>query len=96
MATSHAAQAPDPRAKQLVRFERLEQAKGRVTHKWVVHSVMSDDYLGQVEWFSPWRRYVFGPASATLYDAKCLRAIADFCEKETKVHKSLRAAEMGE
>jgi len=46
--------------------------------------------LGQVRWYSWWRRYCFFPKSATLYDAACLKEIAGFCERETIKHRQNR------
>jgi len=45
-------------------------------------------YLGKISWFSPWRRYAFDPATgALLFDAKCLRQIADWCADRTEEHR---------
>jgi hypothetical protein len=37
-----------------------------------VSSSHNGDALGEIRWYSPWRRYVFYPNRDTLYDAKCL------------------------
>lgn len=34
--------------------------------------------LGQVKWYSPWRRYCYFPLDSTLYDAKCLFEVEKF------------------
>lgn len=49
--------------------------------------------LGSVKWWAPWRRYTFFPDGDTLYDALCLRRIAEFCETETKARKTARRIE---
>lgn len=33
--------------------------------------------LGRIEWYGPWRRYVFKPQTETLFDATCLTVITD-------------------
>lgn len=57
---------------------------GRVTGAWHVHSLVDGSRLGYVDWRNGWRRYVFNPAMGTIYDAGCLREIADFCEEKTR------------
>lgn len=46
--------------------------------------------LGDVKWYAKWRQYTFFPGPATLYDCKCLREIAEYCEFKTKEHKISR------
>jgi hypothetical protein len=43
--------------------------------------------LGRVKWHGQWRRYAFFPEPGTLFEADCLRAIAAFCEGETRSHR---------
>lgn len=44
--------------------------------------------LGTVKWYGAWRCYAFFPKADTLYEKRCLRDIANFCEKES--HEQLR------
>jgi hypothetical protein len=53
------------------------------TRKWEVTANASDEILGHVSFWGAWRKYVFKPLAATLYDASCLREIADFTETQT-------------
>jgi len=48
--------------------------------------------LGEVRWFGRWRCYAFYPFAGTIYERKCLRDIADFCEKETQRHRERKTA----
>jgi hypothetical protein len=57
---------------------------GKKTRCWEVTVIASDGVLGTVSFWGAWRKYVFKPASQTLYDASCLREIAEFTESETK------------
>jgi hypothetical protein len=63
-----------------------------VTHVWAVNSGLVT--LGDVRWYSHWRRYVFEPDAITalrlVFDASCLRTIADFCEEKTLRHRESR------
>lgn len=45
------------------------------------------DRLGVVKWFGRWRGYAFFPKTGTVFEQKCLRAVADFCERITKDHR---------
>jgi hypothetical protein len=56
--------------------------KGR-TETWEVWSLHDAIHLGQVRWYSRWRRYCFFPSSGTVYDPDYLRSIARFLEEET-------------
>lgn len=40
--------------------------------------------LGHVAWFGRWRKYVFFPSPATVFEQACLREIANFLERETR------------
>lgn len=46
--------------------------------------------LGSVAWYGPWRKYVCHTADA-VFDAGCLREIADFCEQLTEKHKASKS-----
>ena len=55
------------------------------TKVWDVFSGGDSDIgvlLGSVDWYAPWRRYVFEPAFATLFDRNCMMEIVDFIEKQ--------------
>lgn len=43
--------------------------------------------LGHVQWYSPWRRYVFKPEPDMIFDTSCLNHIAEFCFEETTERK---------
>jgi hypothetical protein len=58
------------------------------TNRWRV-ATLAGETLGYVKWWGAWRKYAFFPLASTLYEEKCLRDIAEFCERETK---ALRAS----
>lgn len=72
----------------------LDRAPGRVTDMWQIRS-MGGSVLGVIEWWSPWRRYVFEPSENTLYDVACLREIARFIEDAMASRKRDRAERAG-
>ncbi len=51
-------------------------------------TVLAGNHLGVIHWWNAWRKYVFSPNSATLYDPVCLQEIAEFLEKATADHKA--------
>lgn len=58
------------------------------TKTWEVRSKRTpDDIPGHIFWHGPWRKYVYSSTDA-IYDWKCLRQIANFCEVATKDHLS--------
>ena len=61
------------------------QAKTRV---FSVISRKSLVCIGSIRWYASWRRYTLCPIEGTVFDAGCLRDIADFCELKTSEHKS--------
>lgn len=63
------------------------------TRKWWVRSKANGNHLGQVRWWTSWRRYTFVPHHSSLFDADCLWDIADFLAKETANRKEARAEE---
>lgn len=69
-------------------FSLLDCPKRLRTKRWSVSAKADGACLGVVGWYAPWRRYVYWPRHATLYEEHCLRAIAGFCEAETLKHKS--------
>jgi len=51
--------------------------------------------LGEVRWYAPWRRYVFAPASATVFDAGCLAEIRTFIRDRLRDHANEIARRLG-
>jgi hypothetical protein len=76
------------------KFQASGPSKSGKTLLWTVVTYASKDgdgsftELGIVKWYGAWRKYAFFPAPQTLYEHDCLRQIADFCERETKAHRS--------
>ena len=68
-------------SKKFIKFR--ETTSSLKTRTWLVFS-MSDQRLGTIFWHSSWRRYCFSPPLYTVFDASCLRDIAEFCEARTE------------
>lgn len=72
-----------------VGFVEQQQDAKLVTKRWRATSA-SGDPLGWIQWYSPWRRYVFFPKPDTLYDASCLLDIGAFCKNQTVLRQEER------
>lgn len=59
----------------LLRLEFREVQSHAKTRKVTVHSITWGSYLGEIRWYSPWRRYVFYPGANTLFDTNCMTMI---------------------
>lgn len=60
------------------------------TSIWEVITLDDSQMLGSVRWFGRWRKYSFFPYNNTVYEVKCLRDIANFCEDKTLEHNRMR------
>lgn len=67
-------------------FRDSGQSKSGKTKIWDVCS-RTNQILGLIFWYAPWRKYVFGPENGTVFDEKCLIDIAGFCQEKTREHK---------
>jgi len=72
--------------KSFLKFEN----KGTITGKTSLWDVCSLDgcVIGRVKWYNSWRRYCFMPGEGTVFDAGCLREIAQFIEGEMAQRKT--------
>ena len=57
------------------------------TFVWVVRAKQDDAELGEIRWFGRWRGYAFFPRAETLYEATCLRDIAEFIEVQMRARR---------
>ena len=53
-------------------------------------------YLGEIMWWGAWRQYCFFPDGETLYERKCLRAIAEFIDSLMEERKRQKKALKGQ
>jgi len=70
------------------------------TQVWDIFSKEENEWLGRIMWFARWRTYAFSSTakhngeygrmiSDIVFEQKCLKEIADFCDKLTNQHKEL-------
>ena len=79
---------PGMRSTSHLYFNELNNAEKK-TRKWEVMAIATDEVLGMVSFWGAWRKYIFKPLAATLYDASCMREIADFTEAQTKIWREM-------
>lgn len=71
-----------------IRFETMIPVSvSRKTGRWFVTSKREGDHLGVIEWYGPWRKYIFAPEPFTVFEQVCLRDIAAFVEARTQEHR---------
>ena len=71
-----------------IRFDFDEvRSDGKKTCVWSVRTRRGDATLGEVKWYSPWRKYAFFPAAGCLFEEVCLKEIAAFLEWATETHQ---------
>lgn len=63
-------------------FDILQYDDTGKTEKWVVLKKGGDVALGEIRWFSRWRRYCFFPDYGTVFSTDCLEDIISFIESE--------------
>jgi hypothetical protein len=71
-------------------FNELNTDAKIKTRLWEVMNTSTDAVLGRIKFYGAWRKYIFQPLTntLTLFDAKCLREIADFCEQQTEAWRT--------
>jgi hypothetical protein len=60
--------------KSFLRFRDAGASPSGLTRIITVAS-LSDDLLGTIQWYAPWRRYTFKPVPGPWFDAACLLQI---------------------
>lgn len=77
-----------------ITFEKVNPLAGSPIPKTVKFRVQTKDVqplvLGEIKWFTRWRKYCFFPVLETAYEQDCLRDIAQFCEQLTSGRRQNR------
>lgn len=63
-----------------LKFEQVDDGTKRKTKLFAVVSVQGLIILGEIKWFTRWRRYAFYPEADSIYDAACLQEITAFLD----------------
>lgn len=70
-----------------VDFLEIPRPVSTKTKLWYVVAKQGGSHLGEVRWYSPWRKYAFYPVETAIFEQDCLRDIASFIEARTTLHK---------
>ena len=70
-----------------ISFAKGIRQEGRKTDWWEVYNKDNNSYLGLITYRPGWRKYIFAPATACIFEQVCLRDIANFIETATKDYK---------
>lgn len=71
-----------------IEFIHLDVSDSGKTDIWGVRTKEGAESLGVVSWFGRWRCYAFTPSENTVFEKRCLRDIANFCEEITTKQRS--------
>ncbi len=76
-----------------IKFVDVGRSKSGKTRIWEVRTREDDTFLGEIRWHAPWRCYSFFVSSRHgefdfVFEKRCLRDLADFCENETYHQKN--------
>lgn len=72
---------------QWIVIEESRTTKSGATKIWEVASKQGT-ILGEIRWYSAWRRYCFAPCIDTIFDANCLKDIYGFVVEAMAKHKA--------
>jgi hypothetical protein len=62
-------------------FDKTPSGKTGIWWVWSDYHSERGFVLGEIKWFSHWRKYAFFPYADTLYEQTCLREIAQFIDE---------------
>lgn len=73
--------------------DRFNKKQPADLQRWQVVAKKGNTALGNIAYYHPWSKFCFYPLIGTLYDAGCMRDIADFCETQTEEYNHGNIAE---
>lgn len=67
----------------------LAEVPGKTkTSVWECRNNRSDDILGHVRWYAPWRQYCFYPNTETVFNKGCMNDICRFIDRLMRERKN--------
>jgi membrane glycosyltransferase len=73
-------------AEKWIRVEPIDSPSPK-TLRWQVVNTRTGNVCGQIRWWGAWWKYCFFPQDNHLFDADCMRLIADFMEQNRAARK---------
>jgi hypothetical protein len=69
------------------KFIEIKQIRGEIFNKRPVYRIFnnkSEEQIGIISYYSPWRQYVFSGRSKCVFNISCLKDVIGFMENKTK------------
>jgi hypothetical protein len=73
-----------------ITFKLNERRVNAKTDTWGVWDIGETESLGEIRWYTPWRKYCFFPYTGTVFEQDCLNRIAEFLVSETAKHRKVK------
>lgn len=70
-----------------IEFRLVGTSESGKTRRYEVVATEDNSLLGQIKWFSHWRKYVFIPFAGSAYEEVCLGEISEFIQAATRNHR---------
>ena len=72
----------------ITKWVKIEEVGKSDSGKTLIWDVTNGKFwLGEIRWFSKWRKYAFYPYQNTVFEEDCMRDISNWCEQATRHHK---------
>ena len=65
----------------------LKESNSGKTDVYGVNSKNTNEPIGYISWYVPWRKYCYSPNANTIYDSGCLNEIGLVCKELTIKHR---------
>ena len=65
--------------------------KGEKTCKFYVINRKSENVIGEIKWYGPWRQYCFFPVIGSVFNPDCMDFICEFIRNEMALRKRVLA-----
>ncbi len=72
-----------------IEFQKMPRIKGRTTDRWSVVNKKHSIILGRIEWYSPWRQYIFTCLPDCVFSAGCFQDICEFIGEQKAEHDAM-------
>ena len=60
---------------------KMPEPPGTKYKMWEIHSKRGDDLLGWIQYYEPWKEFVFSPETSTIFSTGCLQDIITFIDQ---------------
>lgn len=66
-----------------IRQNNDEQFEGHPVYR--IQSKKTQEHIGIISWYKPWKKYVFSSMPECVFDTSCLKDVLDFMENKTVI-----------